>query len=185
MVKNNFDQEQVIKGCIDNDRKSQELLYRRFFEPMVRMCRKHLQDDHRAIEVLNDGMLRVFQKISQFENKGSLEGWIRRIIYHAICNHYNSRSNYVKFLILEDHDAPIAGEADEQSQLDDLLNMIERLPKATSRVFKLHAIEGFKHAEIAKMLGISVGTSKWHLSQARMQMKTMIQQSEKMSDYGA
>ena len=136
------------------------------------------------MEILNNGMLRVFQKIGQFEQKGSLEGWIRRIVYHALCNHFQSKSNYIKFLILEDYDAPIRPAVEDQSKLDSLLAMINNLPTATGKVFKLYAIDGYRHREIADILNISTGTSKWHLSEARKQLKEMIMQSENYSSYG-
>jgi len=185
MAKRQLTEIQMIKGCVDNDRYAQEILYRKYFGKMMAMLMKHTGDKERSLEILNNGMLRVFQKIEQFEQKGSLEGWVRKIVYHAMCNHYQSKSNYIKYLILEDHDTPIKPEAEEASKLEHLLSLIEKLPNATARVFKLHAIDGYKHREIAKLLGISEGTSKWHLSDARKQLKEMIIRSENYSNYGA
>lgn len=184
MAKRQLTEIQLIQGCIDNDRYAQEMLYRKYFSNMIAMLNKHTSDKTLSLEILNAGMLRVFQKIEQFEQKGSLEGWIRRIVYHAMCNHYQSTSNYVKYLILEDHDTPIKPVAEDQSSLDDILSMVNMLPDATASVFRLYAIEGYKHREIAKMLGISEGTSKWHLSEARKKLKDMIMRSENYSNYG-
>ena len=185
MAKRQLTEIQMISGCIDNDRYAQETLYRKYFGTMMSMLLKHTGDKTLSLEILNNGMLRIFQKIDQYEHKGSLEGWIRRIIYHALCNHFQSKSNYVKYLILEDHDAPIRPAAEDQSKLDSLLVMIDTLPSATRDVFKLYAIEGYRHREIAEILNISVGTSKWHLSEARKKLKELIMQSENYSNYGA
>lgn len=185
MAKSQLTETQLISGCIDNDRYAQEILYRKYFSSMMAMLMRHTSDKNLSMEILNSGMLRVFQKIGQFEQKGSLEGWIRRIVYHALCNHFQSKSNYIKYLILEDHDAPIRPAAEDQSKLDNLLELINSLPDATARVFKLYAIDGYRHREIAEILNISSGTSKWHLSEARKQLKEKIMQSENYSNYGA
>ena len=185
MAKRQLTEIQIISGCIDNDRHAQEILYRKYFSPMMAMLMKHTSDKNLSMEILNNGMLRVFQKIGQFEQKGSLEGWIRRIVYHALCNHFQSKSNYIKYLILEDHDAPIRPAVEDQSKFDNLLEMINELPLATSKVFKLYAIDGYRHREISDILNISIGTSKWHLSEARKKLKEKIMQSENYSNYGA
>jgi len=185
MAKGQLTEIQIISGCIDNDRHAQEALYRKYFSSMMAMLMKHTSDKNLSMEILNNGMLRVFQKIDQYEQKGSLEGWIRRIVYHALCNHFQSNSNYIKYLILEDHDAAIPPAAEDQSKYDNLLELINSLPAATAKVFKLYAIEGYRHREISDILGISIGTSKWHLSEARKQLKEKIMQSENYSNYGA
>lgn len=176
---------QIITGCRDNDRKAQEALYRQHFDVLMSMCRKHIRDPHTALEVLNNGMLRVFKKIDQYEGKGSLEGWIRRIVYHAICNHFQSKSNYVKYLILEDYDSPIKADAEDQSGWDDLMSLIQALPNKTSQVFTLYAIEGYRHKEIAHMLNMSIGTSKWHLSEARKSLRNQLTASGYIESHGA
>jgi len=133
---------QMISGCVENDRYAQQMLYRKYFAPMMGMLMKHTSDKHLSMEILNTGMLKVFQKIGQFEGKGSLEGWIRRIVYHSLCDHYQAKSNYIKYLILEDYDTPIKPAAEDQAKLDSLLLLIDSLPLATAKVFKLYAIDG-------------------------------------------
>lgn len=185
MAKRQLTEIQMIQGCIDNDRYAQEFLYRKHFSSMMAMLIKHTSDRDQSLEILNAGMLKVFQKVAQFKHEGSLEGWIRRIVYRALCNHFQKKSKYLKFLILEDYDAPIEPIADEKSKMDQLLQMVNALPKMTSKVFKLYAIEGYKHREIADILGISDNTSKWHVAEARKQLKKLIMQSENYQKYGA
>lgn len=185
MTKSRLTEIQIVTGCRENDRQAQEALYRQHFPVMHAMCKRHISDDHMAMQVLNDGMLRVFKKIDQYEGKGSLEGWIRRVVYHAICNHYQSKSNYVTYLILEDYDSPIKADAEEQSRLEDLMKLINGLPSKTAEVFRLYAIEGYKHREIAAMLGMTSGTSKWHLSEARKLLRNQLTQSGYIENHGA
>lgn len=185
MAKRQLTEKQMIQGCIDNDRYAQEILYRKYFGSMMAMLMRHSGDQDLSLEILNTGMLRVFQKIDHYRGEGSLEGWIRRIVYHALCNHFQKKSNYIKYLILEDYDAPISSSIDESENLEEILLLINKLPKATSNVFKLYAIEGYKHREISELLGISPNTSKWHLAEARKQLKQLIMQSENFHNYGA
>jgi RNA polymerase sigma-70 factor (ECF subfamily) len=165
---------QLIQGCIDNNRQAQELLYRRHFAAMMSMCMHYTSDRDLAMEIVNSGMLRVFQKIQLYEAKGSLEGWIRRIVFHAVSDHFKKEKKYVQFMVFEDPEASEAPEAVSNAYYDDLMKLVYRLPNMTQKVFTLYAIEGFSHIEIGAVLNISDGTSKWHLSNARQKLKAMI-----------
>jgi len=77
---------ELIQGCIRNDRRSQEQLYKRYFHTMMTMCIKYTRDEDKALLILNDGFLKVFQKIGTFRSEGSFEGWIRRLIYHTMAD---------------------------------------------------------------------------------------------------
>lgn len=172
--KKQLTEEELVEGCIKNDRRCQEQLYRRYFERMMRMCMRYTSDREVAMEIVNTGFLRVFKKLHTFSFKGSLEGWIRRLIFHSLSDYFKKNSKSVHFLDLEDRDAPIREDAYNNLFLEDLLKLVELLPNATKEVFCLYAIEGYTHVEIAKRINISVGTSKWHLSSARKKLKKLI-----------
>jgi len=170
--------EELVEGCLRNDRLSQELLYRRYFNSMMRMCMRYTRNREQSLEIVNSGFLRVFKKLDTFGFKGSLEGWIRKLVYHSLCDYFNKKENKpVHFLVFEDRDTPIPQEALKNLYAEDILNMVEELPPATKEVFVLYAIEGYTHVEIGEKLNISDGTSKWHLSNARQKLKEMIQQN--------
>ena len=173
----------LVDGCVRNDRFSQEKLYRRFFPAMLRMCMRYTQDRDIALEIINTGFLRVFQKLHTFRFNGSLEGWIRRLVFHSLSDYYKKNHKNLHFLSVEDRDAPISSEALSQLYLEDLLKLVDRLPDATQRVFVLYAIEGFTHEEIGDQLGISSGTSKWHLASARSKLKQWINQQHNRNQY--
>ena len=142
------------------------------------MCLYYYKDEQDAMEVLNTGFLRVFQKIQLFRNEGSLEGWIRKVIYHVIMSELKLRN------IVNDTD-PIENQEIQQNDFtlerifkEDLLDMVRRLPPATANAFLLFANEGYTHVEIAKKLNISVNTSKWHISNARELLKKQISNEE-------
>ncbi len=187
-----YNEAEIVAGCVRNERASQEKLYRRHFPKMMALCMRHTNGDQdRAIEILNDGFLRIFKKIDTFEFKGSLEGWIRRLVFHAVSDYFRAQKTYLDSIVFSEFDrhdfadlqnAPLFSQNTEgvfpKLYFDDLLKMVDELPPSTRDVFVLFAIEGYKHEEIAKQLGISVGTSKWHLANARERLKTLILKNE-------
>lgn len=127
-----------------------------------------------AMTIVNDGFLRVFKKIQLYSGKGSLEGWIRRLVWHSLADYFRKRERYLRFLVCEERDAPITEGPADHLYAEDILNMVDQLPPASREVFRLYAIEGYSHAEIGEQLGISSGTSKWHLNLARTKLKHML-----------
>ncbi|MBL7826319.1 MAG: sigma-70 family RNA polymerase sigma factor [Saprospiraceae bacterium] len=173
--KRTYTEEELVSGCAANDRRAQEALYRRFFPEMLRMCRKYARDEDIAIEMVNNGFLRVFKKIHLFEHRGSLEGWIRRLVYHCMADYYRRHAKYLHFLILDDHDQSVPANGLDHFFEEDILKAVRTLPPISQEVFKLYAIEGYSHAEIADTLKMSEGTSKWHLSTARQKLRDMLE----------
>jgi len=172
-----FTEKELVAGCVHNDRLCQERLYRQFFPVMYRMCRRHAGTEEEALEILNAGFLRVFTKLHTFAFKGSLEGWIRRIIFHSLADYYRQHDKKRRFLDMEDWDAPTPATPLENLYFEDLIGLVDQLPRATREVFWLFAIEGYTHVEIRAQLGISSGTSKWHLSNARQKLRDLVNQS--------
>ena len=170
-------EKELIDGCIRNDRRFQELLYRRYFAKMMAMCLRYTHDREQAMDIVNNGFLRVFKKLHTFEFKGSLEGWVRRLVYHSISDYFKKNAKYIKHIVLEEKDDSQSEKAYQNLFFEDILKMVDRLPPATKDVFRLYAIEGYTHKEIAVNLGISEGTSKWHLSNARAKLRSMLEQN--------
>lgn len=175
LKKATYSDEEIIRGCVDNDRRFQEILYRRYFDTMMRMVKRYTSDEERAFEILNNGFLKVFKKIETFRAEGSLEGWIRRIVYHCISDYFRKETGYLKFIVLDETEKDEPEEALSGLYYDDLLQIIDSLPGRSREVFSMYAIEGYSHKEIAERLEISEGTSKWHLSNAREQLKKLLE----------
>ena len=176
-----YSEQDLVAGCVRNERRFQELLYRQYFPKMMSMCMRYTNDRDIAMQIVNNGFLRVFKKINQFSFKGSLEGRIRRLVYHSVSDYFKKHSKYVRFLVLEERDDSIRQTALDDLYFQDVLSLVDMLPAATKEVFRLFAIEGYSHAEIAKRQGISVGTSKWHLSAARKRLKELLEQNKDSS----
>ena len=178
-----FTERELVEGCVNNNRIHQEMLYRRFFPTMMRMCLRYTDDRDVAMEIVNTGFLRVFQKLHTFAFAGSLEGWIRRLIFHSLSDYFKKANNSVRFLDIEDRDAPIKADAISNLHFEDIIKLVDMLPDSTREVFYLYAIEGYSHAEIGNRMGMSEGTSKWHLSVARKKLKDLIQQLYNITNY--
>lgn len=165
---------ELVAACINNDRRAQEKFYRHFFPTMYRMCRRYTQHEEEILEILNNGFLKVFTKLHTFTFSGSLEGWIRRLVFHSLADYYRKHDRKVHFMDLEDWDRPTEATSLQKLYFDDIISLVDKLPTATREVFWKYAVEGFTHVEIGKQLGISTGTSKWHLSNARQKLKALI-----------
>ncbi len=166
---------ELIQGCIQNDRRCQELLYKQYFHTMMSMCMKYTRDEDKAMLILNDGFLKVFQKVGSFRSEGSFEGWIRRLIYHTLADFYKKEKSYIRFIQIEEtgiHQTPAT--QSDALEFEDLILLLDRIPFRSAEVFKLYAIEGFSHHEIGEKMQISEGTSKWHLSNARERLRKIL-----------
>ncbi len=171
---NQYTDAELVAGCARNDRVFQEALYRKYFQTMMQMCRRYTNDPEVAMSVVNDGFLKVFTKIDSFAFKGSLEGWIRRIVYHSISDHFRRDSKYVQFMVFEDYEESTNPEIVPGLYLEDLMKLLNHLPTMSEKVFRLYAIEGFNHREIGETLGMSENTSKWHLANARKKLQELL-----------
>lgn len=166
---------ELISGCIRNDRKCQEQLYKKYFHTMMTMCMKYTRDEDKALLILNDGFLKVFQKIDTFRSEGSLEGWIRRLVYHTLADFYKKENSYIRFIQFETPDEKQSHTyPSDNLEFQDLIKLLDKIPERSSAVFRLFAIEGYSHEEISDMMQISTGTSKWHLSHARERLRSLI-----------
>lgn len=164
----------IIAGCKSNNRKSQEKLYRMFFPKMFSLCTKYTNDEDNSMMILNDGFLKVFKNIHQYDGRGSFEGWVRKLVFHCLSDFYRRENKYLSLLIFEEKDVQGDFRIIDQLYFEDLMKLIDKLQGNTHRVFNLYAIEGYTHREISELLSISEGTSKWHLSQARAKLKSFL-----------
>jgi RNA polymerase sigma factor (sigma-70 family) len=164
----------VIKGCMANDVKSQELLYRSFYEEMMRICLRYVKNPEDAVEVLNTGFLKVFRHLHTYSGKGNIGGWIRQIMINSALDFLRSKKMLQTHNNLENLSEQVtAGNqtADGRLHQHDLLKLLQSLPAMMQTVFNLFAIEGYTYKEIEKMLGISAGTCKWYVHEARKQVQ--------------
>lgn len=175
--KKKYTDQDLVVGCSKNDRQYQEILYRKYFPKAMGLIMYHVGDKEKALEIVNQGFLKVFQKIHTIQDAQALEAWIKTIMMRTRSDYFRKDAKYLKAVILEEPKQ----ERSENRTLNDLyfkdiIRLLDKLPPASAEVFRLYAVEGYKHQEIAQQLGISAGTSKWHLSAARQKLKELIQE---------
>lgn len=170
------EQADVLTGCRRNDRKAQEALYRAYYKVMVAICLRYTKNEDDAVEVLNNGFLKVFQNIERYESgKGSLYTWIRIVVVNSCLDFIKKKARAEPHKELnEAADVHVPADAVSRMKAGELLALIRSLPSSTAAVFNLYVIEGYSHREVGALLGISEGTSKWHLSEARKQLQRKI-----------
>ena len=130
---------------------------------------------HLAEEILNNGFLKVFQKVHSYKFEGSFEGWVRRVIYHSIFDFVRQNMKYNEKVVFVEKDDSVDADLAGNLQYQELLVLVQQLPDSTRAVFNMFVMEGLSHREISEELGISEGTSKWHLFEARRILKGKVE----------
>lgn len=174
-----FHEKEIVEGCCKGRREAQRALYDHFASKMLGLCFRYCDSVEEAEDVLQEAFIRVFTSIHTFRGKGSLEGWIRKIMVNTALNHLKSIAS---FRFHEDLDDLAEAHQPESQQVNDmeinhLISVIKELPKGYRAVFNLFEIEGYSHQEIANMLGCTVNTSKSQLLKAKRMLQI------KLNDY--
>ena len=171
----------LVKACKKGDRKAQYQLFKRCFPVLMGVCTRYRRDRHEAESMVNSGFLKILSNLDKYTTKVPFEAWIRRIMINTLIDDFRKQKKYQETFEHRDFTEPIHdgnlidfNEADQNFDAEQLLQMIETLPPMSQKVFNLFAIDGFSHKEIAKMLGISEGTSKWHTNFARSKLQEQI-----------
>jgi len=164
----------LIQKCKKNDTKAQSDLYKLFSGKLFALCLKYSRNYVDAEDNLQDAFVTIFLKISQYKNKGSFEGWLKRIAINTALEKYRRKGvfNIVNEETIEDKVVEVE---DNNLDMNFLLNSIQELPDRYRLVFNLYALDGYSHKEIAKTLRITTGTTKSNLSRARMILKNKIE----------
>jgi len=169
------DLQRLIDGCIEQDRQSQELLYKRFYGFAMKICLRYAANRYEASEVLNDGFFKAFTNIEKYDKRYPFKSWLSKIMYNSSIDYYRANLRWSQLASLDKSDY-VMKEANIEHKLgyEDLLATIQRLPPAYRLIFNLYAIDGYSHEEIAEMVGISASTSRSNLHKARQKLKQML-----------
>jgi len=175
-----FTTDELVKRCKAGERKAQELLYKQFASKMLGVCMRYATDKMEAEDMLQNGFIRVFQKMNDYRGEGSFEGWVRRIMVHSSIEYYRKHHKMLQLVDSEDDEAdlPVNPTAVSNLGAKELMVLIQNLSPGYRIVFNLYAIEGYSHKEIAAIVGITEGASKSQLSRARAILKEQIVKSE-------
>ena len=175
-------EKQLIQGCINEDRCAQQEVFRLYAGKMLTVCRRYARHRLEAEDLLQEGFIRVFNKVHTFKMNGSFEGWVRRVMVNVALKNYQRSSFQREQIGLEGYqegstDPSVFGHLHEE----ELLQLIHNLPEGYRIVFNLYAIEGYSHAEIAEMLKIGESTSRSQLAKARKMLQGMVIQLQQVA----
>lgn len=177
------DEKALIRKAIAGRRDAQRQIYEQYAPRMLSICRQYIRDPHFAEDVMIQGFVKVFIKLDSFRHEGSFEGWIRRIMVREAISSLRKK----QFVVFDEEHASFepsvdpAGESELQAEY--IQSCIDALPEGYKMVFVLHVVDGYQHAEIAGMLGISEGTSRSQLFKARQVLQEQLK-SYKNQAYG-
>jgi len=176
-----IDQDKILRECLLGDRKAQRTLFESSYSKMLGVCSRYAVDDDQAKDFVQEGFIKVFAQLGKFNGKGSLEGWIRRIMVNN-CIDTIRKDKKNRFIsdgeeYIESHASQIEEEEVVSSDLkpEDVVIALRKLSPAYSAVFNLYVVEGYSHREIAQMLSISEGTSKSNLAKAKKNLRSYLE----------
>jgi RNA polymerase sigma factor (sigma-70 family) len=174
--------EQILEALLREDASAQRLLYDKFARKMFGVCLRYTKQREEAEDLLQEGFIKVFQKISSYKAEGSLEGWIRRVMVNTALDYLRQQKMHWTDLedVVEAGSEPVIG---HEIGAGELMAELQKLPVGYKTVFNLHAIEGYSHKEIGVLLGVSEGTSKSQYSRARNQLMMLVQELNKENSY--
>jgi RNA polymerase sigma factor (sigma-70 family) len=172
-----MDHHQLVKDCLRGDGAAQKQLYEHFAGAMLGVCYRYTKSMVDAEDVLQEGFIMVFRNLHQFSFSGELGGWVRRIMVNTAINYLKKHSRYqTELLFTEGTMHPVSDDDPEVSlNTKELAELIRQLPPGYQAIFNLHAIEGYSHVEIGKILGIKEGTSRSQYARARSLLISWIQ----------
>lgn len=170
----------LIQGCLEDDRKAQEELYRKFAKQMYVVCKRYARDRDEAMDFLQEGFIEVFKKLHKYRFEGPIGGWIRRVIVYKTIDALRKENRYQE--VAREFDAELQTDAQSfelenvnELRADRVRTLVDELPGKAGLILKLFALEGLSHKEIAEYLDITVGTSKSQLNRARTLLKQALE----------
>lgn len=169
-------EELLIQGCLRNEASAQQELYYRYSPKMLSVCYRYAKSREDAEDMLQEGFIKVFTQIHQFQNRGALEGWIRRIIVHTCINNLKKNKKFSDSVdIIHAASVPVREEnIPSILQAKQVVECIRLLPMGYRTVLNLYAIEGYSHKEIAEILDIEESTSRSQYTRAKAMLEDIL-----------
>ena len=169
-------EEALLQGCVQNKPAAQKALYEKFSAKMLAACYRYAHNREDAEDMLQEGFIKVFTQIHTFENRGSLEGWIRRIIIHTCINNLKKNKKFNESVdIIHATSAQVREESIPSIiQAKQVVECIRLLPIGYRTVLNLYAVEGYSHREIGTMLDIEESTSRSQYTRAKAMLEDIL-----------
>lgn len=173
---------QIVDRCKAGDRKAQEHIFRSYYSDFLKICLRYAANQPDAEAILSDAFFKIFTKTGSYTGAGPFEAWMRRIVVNTCLTYIRNNGSNNSYSPLPDteishintHNLQATNDALSRLGIRELTSLIQTLPPMSRTVFNLYVFEGYTHKEIAQQLGISEGTSHWHLNNARQWLKSKI-----------
>lgn len=170
---------ELIHKCLKSDRKAEYELYQITYSYLMSICVRYTSNGDKAKEVLNLGFFKILKNLDKYNLESPFKPWARKVMINTLINEYKKQKIHYGTMVyvenyFDDNNYSEMNEAITKSNAKEIYDFIAKLPPATQQVFNLYFIDGYKHREIADLLQISEGTSKWHLNNAKELLKQMI-----------
>jgi RNA polymerase sigma factor (sigma-70 family) len=170
---------ELITGCLNKERKAQYDLYKKTYGFLMAICRRYANSSYEADDLLNIGFLKILNNLDKYQPKIPFGIWIRKVMINTIIDEFRKNiSHKEKISYVEEHfDSNIQidlNEALSSLNMEEIQTCIDQLPPVSKKVFNLFIIDGYSHKEIADLLNISEGTSKWHVNFSRIKLQELI-----------
>jgi RNA polymerase sigma factor (sigma-70 family) len=175
--------QEIIKGCARHERKAQKMLYDKYSGFLLGICMRYSTDRSEAEDILQDSFLKIFFSIGDFSGTGSFAGWMRKVAVNTAITNYHKTLKHRYHIEIEDYVSVETGTSSFEEDLftsDELYKVMNELPAGYRMVFNLYAVEGYKHKEIAEMLGIDTNTSKSQYSRAKAVLRDKLDKLRKL-----
>ncbi len=170
---------QILEGCIKHDRRAQESLFERYSRLLMGICVRYASDVPEAEDILQESMLKIYLNIKDYSGEGSFIGWMRKIVINTAITHYHKTLKHKHYIEIEEiytSEVTVQDVPDTPFSSEELNKVMNELPVGYKMVFSLYAIEGYKHKEIATMLGIDINTSKSQYSRAKSFLRKKLEE---------
>jgi len=177
--------QQIIEGCAKFERKAQQLLYDKYSRFLLGVCLRYAIDKDEAEDILQDSFLKIFFNIKDYSGTGSFIGWLRKVAVNTAITHYHKNLKYRYHVEIEEYVSVETGVMSFEEDFytsEDLYKVLNELPTGYRMVFNLYAVEGYKHKEIAEILGIDTNTSKSQYSRAKAVIRDKLEKLGKLKN---
>jgi len=180
---------QIIDGCAKHDRKAQQELFRQYSRFLLGVCLRYATDKAEAEDILQESFLKIYFNIKEYSGTGSFQGWLRKVAVNTAITHYHKNLKYRYHVDIDEYVSEETGVSSFEEDLftsEELYMVLSELPSGYRMVFNLYAVEGYKHKEIAEMLGIDTNTSKSQYSRAKAALREKLTRLGRIKkSYGA
>lgn len=170
---------ELITACINKEQRAEYELYERTYSYLLSICLRYTKSHEEAREVFNIGFFRILNNLNKYQLNTSFKSWINKVMVNVIIDEYRKeKKHYQQIEYIENyetiHEHPDVNDALVKMDIEEIQLLIQKLPPVSQKVFNMYIIDGFSHKEIADMLEMSEGTSRWHLNFSKQKLKEMI-----------